>query len=140
MMDNRIHKISVQMRYSDLDALGHVNNAIFLSYMELGRTGFIKEILNGFKTERVNFVINHAEIDFKSPIRFNDNPTVLTWISKVGNTSCVFSHLIKGEEDGKFFSSGKTVVVWIDQQGKKVDIDPEIKSKLISLLEDGANK
>ncbi len=133
-MDDKINKTTVQMRYGDLDALGHVNNANFLTYMELGRTTFFKEILHGFKTSKVNFVVNHAELDFKSPILFQDSPVVSTWISHVGKTSCVFSHVITQKDSEKIFATGKTVVVWINDNGSKMEIEPEIKARLNALL------
>lgn len=133
-MVDKINRTEVQMRYGDLDALGHVNNANFLTYMELGRTNFFKEILNDFKTSKVNFVVNHAEIDFRKPILFQNSPVVSTWISRVGKTSCVFSHVITEKGTDIVFAQGNTVVVWIDALGKKMEIDTEMKEKLLSLL------
>ncbi|MHB1440641.1 MAG: acyl-CoA thioesterase [Cuniculiplasma sp.] len=129
-----VQRTKIQMRYGDLDALGHVNNAVFLTYYELGRTNYVRDFLGGFVSTDVKFVVNHAEVDFRSPIHFEDSPEILTWISKVGNTSCIFSHEIKSETDGKLFSSGKTVIVWIDNNFKKVPIEHEIRKKLQTLL------
>ncbi len=133
-MVDKINRTEVQMRYGDLDALGHVNNANFLTYMELGRTNYFKEILHDFKTSKVNFVVNHAEIDFRMPILFHHSPIVSTWISHVGKTSCVFSHVITEKGTDIVFAQGKTVVVWIDMHGKKMDIDAEMKDLLLSLM------
>lgn len=136
-MVESINRTAVQMRYGDLDALGHVNNANFLTYMELGRTNYFKEILLGFKTSKVNFVVNHAEVDFRSPILFQHSPIVATWISHVGKTSCVFSHLITEKDSDKVFAQGKTVVVWVDDMGKKMEIDSETRTLLLfHLLEE----
>ncbi|OWP55114.1 MAG: hypothetical protein B2I18_02305 [Cuniculiplasma sp. C_DKE] len=133
MMEN-IQSTRIQMRYGDLDALGHVNNAVFLTYYELGRTNFFMQYLGGFISRDVNFVVNHAEIDFKAPIHFEDDPVVLTWISQIGRTSCVFSHKIISEDYKRIFSEGKTVVVWIDENLKKKEIPMDIREKLEELM------
>jgi acyl-CoA thioester hydrolase len=132
-MEN-IQSTRIQMRYGDLDALGHVNNAVFLTYYELGRTNFFMQYLGGFISRDVNFVVNHAEIDFKAPIHFEDDPVVLTWISQIGRTSCVFSHKIISEDYKRIFSEGKTVVVWIDENLKKKEIPMDIREKLEELM------
>ncbi len=132
-MEN-IQSTKIQMRYGDLDALGHVNNAVFLTYYELGRTNFFREYLGGFISRDVSFVVNHAEIDFRAPIHFEDEPVVLTWISGLGITSCVFSHKIISEDYKKIFSEGKTVVVWVDSSLRKKEIQTELREKLEKLM------
>jgi acyl-CoA thioester hydrolase len=128
-MEEKIHKINIQMRYVDLDALGHVNNAVYLTYFELGRTKYFLDKLGGFISTDVHFVVVHAEIEFKSPARFEDNLVVETWISQIGNSSCTFSHKILNNE--KTFAYGKTVVVWIDDNFHKTPID-SILRKILS--------
>ena len=68
----------VQMRFRDIDGMGHVNNAVYLSYVELART---------------QFYMHHAdkrtldEIDFESQATWGDQIQVAVWPSKIGNTS-----------------------------------------------------
>jgi Predicted thioesterase len=45
-------RIEIQIRYGDIDALGHVNNAIFLTYFELGRVDILNKINDGFLQTR----------------------------------------------------------------------------------------
>lgn len=128
-----IQKTQIQMRYGDLDGLNHVNNATYLTYFELGRINYFREFLGGFFSRKVNFVVNHADIDFKKPIHFEDNPVMFTWISSIGNSSCVFSHEIRNESD-LIFARGKTVIVWIDENKQKMKIDEDIRMRLEELL------
>ncbi len=122
------------MRYGDLDALGHVNNAIFLTYFELGRTNFFRDYLGGFISRSVKFVVNHAEIEFRAPIHFEDEIEVLTWISRVGKTSCVFNHKIISSDYQRLFAEGKTVVVWIDGNLRKMEIPQKLRSEIEKMM------
>ncbi|MHB8361785.1 MAG: acyl-CoA thioesterase [Thermoplasmataceae archaeon] len=129
-MYSKISNIELQVRFGDLDALGHVNNAAYLSFFELGRIDYFMKFLKGFHSKKVNFVVVHAEIEFKKPIYFEDRPTISTQIEKVGTTSISFLHKITRSEDGEILSTGKTVIVWVDDDGKKQIIPEHLKELL----------
>ncbi|MHB1492574.1 MAG: acyl-CoA thioesterase [Thermoplasmataceae archaeon] len=129
-MASKISEIELQIRFGDLDALGHVNNAAYLSFFELGRIDFFMKFLKGFHSKTVNFVVVHADIDFRIPIYYEDKPRILTEIEKVGTTSVSFKHTILRQGDDAILSSGKTVIVWVDRGGKKQQIPEHIKDLL----------
>ena len=127
----KLSKIELQVRFGDLDALGHVNNAAYLSFFELGRIDFFMKFLTGFHSKEVNFVVAHADIDFKIPIYFEDRPSITTEIERVGTTSISFIHKILRQGDEALLCSGKTIIVWVDKTGKKNAIPEKIKELLI---------
>ena len=47
MQDDLVDKLEIQVRYADIDSYGHVNNAVYLSYFELGRINFLKNYIAG---------------------------------------------------------------------------------------------
>ena len=130
-MVSKLSKIELQVRFGDLDALGHVNNAAYLSFFELGRIDFFMKFLTGFHSKEVSFVVAHAEIDFRIPIYFEDRPSITTEIERVGTTSISFIHKILRQGDEALLSSGKTVIVWVDKNGMKNAIPEKIKELLI---------
>ncbi|MDS0257714.1 acyl-CoA thioesterase [Thermoplasmatales archaeon AK] len=65
-------RLRLQIRYSDLDTLGHVNNAVYLTYFELGRIDYLRHSLGTLEISEISFVIAHAEVDFRRPIHFDD--------------------------------------------------------------------
>jgi acyl-CoA thioester hydrolase len=89
------HKIKIKVRFSDLDAMRHVNNATYLSYLEEARIAYFKDVLekpkNGLDFEAV---IAKIEINYRLPIRLGDDVEVLTRVSKMGNKSSDVEHLI----------------------------------------------
>lgn len=108
------HPITV--RYSDLDAQGHVNNAAYLSYLESARLGYyeasdIWHKDSGFKT---GLVVAHIEIDYLAPIFFGQTVRVGLRIEHLGNKSMVFEFLIEDEQSSKALARGNSVMVAYD--------------------------
>ncbi|MGP6220620.1 acyl-CoA thioesterase [Caldiplasma sukawensis] len=120
--------VHIQKRYGDLDALGHVNNAVYLTYCELGRLEFFKKHFN--VSGDYDFVVANVNIDFKKSIHFNDEVYVTTGIKKIGRTSCVTTHEIRGRESDELFSRADIVLVWVDRNGMKKEIPENIREKL----------
>ncbi|MCL5987946.1 MAG: acyl-CoA thioesterase [Candidatus Thermoplasmatota archaeon] len=131
--EKKLH-LKIQMRFGDLDALNHVNNANYFTYFELGRIAFFREVLNGFDSNDVAFVVKFAEADFKAPLHFEDHPEIITWISEAGNSHCVFLHEVSDHVTGKVFATGKIVLVWIDESLKKTQIPASIKKQLLNSI------
>ncbi len=115
----------IQIRYRDLDTVGHVNNAVYFSYFELGRIDFIQKYLFEFKADDVNFVLAHADADFLKSIKLDDQIYVKTYISRIGKKSFDMSYEIV-DDSGNVYSKGKTVNVFI-KDGKTVEIPEFIK-------------
>lgn len=130
-MSSPVLKTEIQLRYGDLDTLGHVNNAVYLTYFELGRVLFFRKYLENFDAANVKFVIARAELDFRKSITMDDAVTLETWLESVGNTSFVFGHRLVDEERGLVFSTGKIVAVSIDDSRKPVAV-PDAFRKLLS--------
>jgi acyl-CoA thioester hydrolase len=128
MTSDKVSRISIQLRYRDIDTLGHVNNAVYLSYFEMGRIDFFRKFTGSFDEGKVDFVIAHASIDFKKPIRLQDSPLLETRLKKVGNSSFTFFHRIISESTQEEFCTGETVAVTVDGNGRKKPVPDEIRS------------
>ena len=95
------HKIKIKVRFSDLDAMHHVNNATYLSYLEEARIAYFKDVLdkpkNGLDFEAI---IAKIEINYHLPIMLGDEVEVATRVSKMGNKSSDVEHLILVNKNG----------------------------------------
>ena len=89
------HKTEIKVRFSDLDAMHHVNNATYLTYLEEARIDYFNRLFNR-KKESIDFeaVIARIEIDYIFPIVLGDNIEVYTRISNLGNKSVDVLHII----------------------------------------------
>lgn len=126
-MSDRVLKTKIQLRYGDLDTLGHVNNAAYLTYFELGRVLFFRKHLKAFDARNVSFVIARAELDFRKSITMDDSVILETLLESVGNTSFTFAHRLVSEDGNTVFSTGKIIAVSIDSNRKPVRVPEEIR-------------
>lgn len=79
-------KTKVQVRYSDTDAMGHISNESYITYMQVGRLAFYEEITRVTGYDRPSVVAN-LNIDFINECFYGDDIEVITWCSKVGTKS-----------------------------------------------------
>ncbi len=82
------HRVPIQIRFNDVDALGHVNNAVQSSYYDVGRIHYFQDIENtklNWKDPRL--VVVHVELNFMHSIRMHDEIWVESKIYQFGNKS-----------------------------------------------------
>ncbi len=104
-------RVKLEVRYADLDTLGHVNNAIYLTYFEQARVHLLEEYYKKVKGD-FDFVIAHAQVDYLYPI-FLEEIEVETWVSRIGKTSFTISYEIYNSK-GILCARGHTVQVAYD--------------------------
>ena len=61
-----------QVRFRDLDAMGHVNNAVFLTYIESARVAFLQDLGAAPTLEDMSIIVARIEIDFRAPVGFGE--------------------------------------------------------------------
>jgi len=121
-------EVKLEVRYADLDTLGHVNNAIYLTYFEQARVHLLDEYYKKTKGN-FDFVIAHAEVDYLHPI-FLEEITVRVWVSRIGNTSFTLSYEIYNQK-GTLCAKGHTVQVVFDaRSGSKKPIPDDFREYL----------
>ena len=104
----------IEVRFSDLDAMGHVNHAVVVSYMEQARFQWWRSFLGGRKFQEEGFLIARAEVDFRVPILMGDDVRVELHCTKVGNSSFDLSYLVTRGLGGDVMAEGKSVQVMLD--------------------------
>ncbi|MDR2293487.1 MAG: acyl-CoA thioesterase [Prevotellaceae bacterium] len=83
-----MHKIQIQIRFSDIDRLGHVNNSIYAQYMDVARLDYLKKTIGKFiKWNEKTIVIVHTDSDFIIPTLIDDIIFVTTEVVKISNRS-----------------------------------------------------
>jgi len=128
--------IDVQMRFRDLDAMGHVNNAVYLSYCELARTQFYLKHAFKKSLREIDFILARAEIDFVSAAEWGDQIVVSVWPSEIGTTSFTLKYEISDKKSGRLIAKSSSVLVSYDYQKKETKpIPPEFRKLLEENLE-----
>ncbi len=132
-LDSFKYKTTIELRFADLDVMGHVNNAIYFTYMEIGRTKYWKHAIN-WDWQSTGVVIGQASIDYITPIFLEDKVSMYVRTSRIGNKSFDLEYLITKTLNGKeiLCSKGKTVCVTFDYATKSPTAIPEKeRSKMI---------
>ncbi|MBC6956296.1 MAG: acyl-CoA thioesterase [Chloroflexi bacterium] len=129
----------IPIRYGDMDTLGHVNNAKFLTYLEQSRVGYFRDqkLWNGSLSER-GLIIARAEIDFRAPMTLDDREAyVWTRVSRLGTKSFDMTHVITVMREGQpvVTADSRTVVVAYDYTLNATVIVPDAWRSLVLAYE-----
>jgi acyl-CoA thioester hydrolase len=110
-----------RVRFRDCDAMGHVNNAVFSTYLEEARI----DVLGGLRP----FILARVEIDFRSQLRAGEEIEVGTRCSRVGTKSFDLEHQIRA--DGRVVADARSVLVAYDYETESsVPLSAELRERL----------
>ena len=104
----------IEVRFRDLDAMGHVNNAVVVSFMEQARFQWWRAFLGGRKFQEEGFLIARTEVDYRQPILLGDDVRVELRCTRVGNSSFELAYRLTKGLGGELFAEAKTVQVMLD--------------------------
>ncbi len=128
----------IEIRYSDLDPQGHVNNAQFLSYFEQARINYLIHLGlydPGESFLKVGIIIAEARITYLKPILFGMKVMVDTAIHKMGNKSMTMDYRLAGMDDEAELATGSTILVAYDYYSLSTIPIPENWRSIISKFE-----
>ncbi|GHE61948.1 thioesterase [Streptomyces longispororuber] len=133
------HLFRCPLRWSDMDAFGHVNNAVFLRYLEEARIDFMFRLSSkdGPSFSGGSVVARH-EIDYLRPLVHRHEPvTIESWVTKMGAASLTISYEVKDAE--QVYARASTVVVPFDLRAQRPRrITAEERAVLERYQDDGA--
>jgi acyl-CoA thioester hydrolase len=113
--DELRHRTPIQVRFRDTDAFGHVNNAVFLTYIELARVRYLIDVLQPeVPFPQMPLILARVELDFRSPIMFGENVEVTTQVDRIGRSSIDMSHGITAGADHRLVGEAQSVLVTYD--------------------------
>jgi acyl-CoA thioester hydrolase len=132
------HIYSCPLRWSDMDAFGHVNNVVFLRYLEEARIDFMFRLAPGEGSASFTggSVVARHEIDYVRPLVHRHEPVrIESWVTKIGAASLTIAYEIKDPE--QVYVRASTVVVPFNlAEGRPRRITAEEKSFLQEYLDD----
>ena len=101
-----------QVRFRDLDGMAHVNNAVFLTYMESARLAYFKSLGLGRGNPLEGLILARAEVDFRSPVELGEQIEVGSRPGRIGTKSFDLEQEVRA--DGRLAAEGKFVLVAYD--------------------------
>lgn len=105
--------VDIEPRFRDTDAMGHVNNAVFVTYLEVGRQAYWKRVTEDVY-DTVPFVIAHIDIDLRSPVTIGEIVRVALSIEWVSRSSFGMRYRLTEAASGRLVAEARTVAVTYD--------------------------
>jgi acyl-CoA thioester hydrolase len=123
-------KLDINVRFRDLDALGHVNNSVYFTYFEEGRTTLFRTV---FGDDSLRFILAHACCDYVRPATLNDRLTLNMSVGKIGTKSFELQYELTDRKDtGTVFAKGESIQVCFDyEQNRSVPVSEALKDQLL---------
>ncbi len=124
------YKTHIPIRFSDIDAVGHVNNAIYLTYFEIARFSYWNEAIDWNFSEN-GIIVGRAEVNYLKPVTLHDQIACYVRVVRIGNSSFdVMQVLVKVTPHGEeICTTGKTVCICYDYSANKSVKIPAIERK-----------
>lgn len=120
-----MHTTPIQIRFNDVDQMGHVNNAVIMEYLDLGKDAFFSSHgLSPIKSDFTVMVV-HYDVDFKAQIHYHDRIQVETEIEKLGNKSLTMMQRVVNTETNVVCVECRTVMAGYRRSTTSSDVIPD---------------
>jgi acyl-CoA thioester hydrolase len=108
------HRLPIQLRFNDVDKFGHVNNTVYFTYYDLGKTDYFSTVHPSLNWDKDGVVVVHIEVDFISQILGMSNVAVETAVVEIGNKSMTLLQQVVDTKTGEVKCVCKSILVAFD--------------------------
>ncbi len=121
------HHLPVQLRFNDIDILGHLNNTVYFSLFDLGKARYFGAVRSGkIDWQKVETVIANVNCSYIRQVRFGENIEILTRCVAIGHKSFTLDQLMVNADTGEAKAHCQTIMVFFDQETQQAAEVPEI--------------
>ena len=133
---DKLFSTNIEVRFRDLDALGHVNNAVYFIYFEEGRKHFSKKVFGVSNISDFKFIMAHIQCDFLRPIKFNDHVILQMWVKDIGTKSFSFEYrIVDFSNETRVYATGESTQVCYDyDKNRSIEVPVKMRERLIRYL------
>lgn len=110
--------VTIDVVFRDVDAMGHVNHAVYFTYMETARIRYLTELFGVSELRKLPVIVGEASCSYKSPAFFGEKLILGLGISRFGTKSFDLLYRIE-TDDGRLVAIGKTVQVMYDYDAER---------------------
>ncbi|WP_374011897.1 acyl-CoA thioesterase [Pseudoxanthomonas koreensis] len=126
-------RVPMTVRWRDMDAMGHVNNAKYISYLEEARVRWMLDVpgVSGVSmNDAVAPVVAATHVNYRAPIVWPDDIVVELFVERLGSSSVTIGHRITSlKDESVLYSDGHVVVVWMDtRSGRSAPLPDAIRA------------
>jgi acyl-CoA thioester hydrolase len=117
--DGMTHFTDVEVRFRDTDAKGHVNNAVYLTYLEVARQAYWRRVAAPPECGGFPFVVGRAAVEFRSPSTVGETLRVGLRIDWVSRGSFGMSYAVRERDTDRLVVEASTVLVTFDYAARR---------------------
>jgi acyl-CoA thioester hydrolase len=128
-----IKPVNIQVRFSDLDIMGHVNNSVYLTYFELARVEYFQQLLGEkWDWNAYGMLLKKNEIVYHKSVLLHDTPEITIFTTQIGTKSFTFEYELKVR--GEIYTTGSSLMICFDAtKNETIEIPAKLKESLILL-------
>lgn len=129
-----IEPMKIQVRFSDVDMMGHVNNAVYLNYFETARMYYFNQLLGkDWDWTTTGIILLRNEVDYLKSVLLQHAPTIKISVEKIGSKSFVLAYELKVGDI--VYTKGKSTMVCFNyKEHASIEIPVVLRSNLEELI------
>ncbi|MEO5894857.1 MAG: thioesterase family protein [Vicinamibacterales bacterium] len=127
----------LEVRFRDCDAMGHVNNAVYLTYLEEARFAHWKTLAG--RTRAPGVILARVEVDYRKPATYGDILEIQIRLERFGNTSLIYTYVIQDQHGDRIAEARSVLVSYDYATGKPVPVPDDVRTKIIAGLSSSAD-
>jgi acyl-CoA thioester hydrolase len=122
---------TVDVRFRDLDGMGHVNHAVYLTYFETARILYYAHLTGRTEIGQINMIVAEVTASYHAPAAFGDRLEVYVRIARIGTKSFDMEYLVVRPADQRRIASGRSVQVMYDYGAQQsVPVSDEFRAQV----------
>jgi len=122
------HETELKVRFRDVDAMGHMNNAVYFSFMEQARTEYYMKITGKRRLDEFEMILASTTCNFRSAVSWGETVVVRVWPTRIGRSSFTLQYELRAKGDHRLVGDGESVQVAYDYEiGKSKPIPPSFR-------------
>ena len=127
-----LHQCEIAVRWGDMDAYGHVNNALYMRYLEEARVQFLAQIGASMDGNGIDPVVINVGCTFLRAVTYPATVIIKSYVGEIGRSSfMVWYELSTTDQPDQLCSEGYSKVVWMDHStGRSVPLPENIRANI----------
>ena len=124
-----VFSCEMDVRWGDMDAFNHVNNASYLRYIEEARVLWFKQLSTGWADPDCAPILAAAHMNYRRPIGWPERLRIVMSAERLGGKSLTLGHRVLSAADPDIvYCDGHTVLVWIERSGQSVPLPDSVRA------------
>jgi acyl-CoA thioester hydrolase len=127
-MNPTLFTLEAAVRWRDMDAFNHVNNASYLGYIEEARVLWFKSLSLDWAGESAAPILAAITVNYRRPISWPESVRIELFAERMGTKSLTLGHRISAAGDANtVYADGNAVMVWVDRSGTSVLLPESVR-------------